>query len=128
MRSRIACGLICVFLYLGVSPMAFAITPVRPSRRVQRIRSAIVRLGTGEQTRVAVRLTSGARLKGYISSADDETLTITDLSTGVQEQVKYSDIAQARGQNLTSGQKLAIGTVFIVGLLVALLLMAHSAR
>jgi CBS domain containing-hemolysin-like protein len=120
----VALGLVFVFLFGVFSPAAFAIVPSNP----EKIRNGIVRLGTGEQARVAVKLRNGTRLKGFVSSASEEAFTVSDLNTGSKQEVSYSDVAQVHGHNLTSGQKLAIGAVFIVAFIVALLLVAHSAR
>lgn len=125
---RVALGLVFVFLYNVLSPAAFAIAPISPPTQAEKVRRGIVRLGTGEQTRVAVRLRNGTRLKGYVSSAADETFTISDLNTGSKREVSYSDVAQVHGHNLTSNQKLAIGAVFIVAFFVALLLLVRSDR
>lgn len=120
MRSRIAVVFICLFLCGCLAPVAFAIRPVVPSKRTEKVRAAIARLGTGQQTRVAVRLLNGAHVKGYISSASNETFTISDVTSGLQQEVRYSDVVQMRGQNLTSNQKIAIGTAIILAFLLAL--------
>lgn len=120
MPSRIAAALICLFLCACLAPPAFAIRPVVPSKKAQKVRAAIARLGTGEQTRVAVRLLNGTRVKGYISSASDETFTVSDPTSGLQQEVRYSEIAQISGQNLTSNQKIAIGTAILLAFLLAL--------
>src|SRR5437879_1271545 len=108
MQNRIAVGLICVFLFNCSAPAAFAISPVMQSRKAQRVSTAIAQLGTGEQTRVAVRLRSGGRLAGYVSEANEESFTVSDLYTGLKRNVRYADVAQMHAQNLTRGQKYAI--------------------
>jgi hypothetical protein len=117
MQSKIASLLISVFFFYGFVTPAFAVTSTL-SKKAQKIHAAVELLGTGEQTRVAIKLKSGENVKGYISSATEETFTVSDLNTGVYQDVKYSDVAQMHGQNLTSGQKYVIAT----GILVALLL------
>ncbi|HWR34955.1 MAG TPA: hypothetical protein VN622_03675 [Clostridia bacterium] len=120
MRNRIAVGMICVFLYICLAPAAFAVMKVTEPTRAQQVRAGLLRIGTGDETRVAVRLQSGTRIKGFISAADDETFTISDAKTGLRRNVKYSDVAQIRAQNLTGGQKFAIGTAILVALILAL--------
>jgi hypothetical protein len=120
MQKRIALGLICVSLFNCFAPAAFAISPVTHSKKAQRVLAVIAQLGTGEQTRVAVRLRSGARLAGYVSAANGESFTVSDLYTGLQRNVKYSDVTQMHAQNLTSGQKYAIGTAILLAILFAI--------
>lgn len=126
MRSRIATALMLVLTYGYIAPAAFAITSVTETRKVERVRSGLLKIGTGEETRVAVRLRDGSRLKGYIFATDTETFSVADLKTGMRQTVGYSDVAQIRAQNLTSGQKLAIGSAVIVALLLALLYAARG--
>ena len=120
MRVRITAVLSCLLLYTWLAPAAFAIRPVGPSDKAHKVRAAIVQLGTGQQTRVAVVLLNGTHVKGYISSASQESFTISDLASGLQQEVRYSDVAQMRGQNLTSNQKIVIGTAIILAFLLAL--------
>ncbi len=127
MQRKIAFCLTCVFLYMCLAPAALAVTPVY-SKKEQQVRAAVAQLGTGKATRVAVKLRDGTRLKGYISSADNQTFSVSDLKTRLERVVRYSDVTQMHAQNLTDGQKILIGAAFVVALLTALLLAAHSSR
>lgn len=126
MRSRIAIGLMCVMTYGFLIPAAFAVTRVTGSAKIEQVRTGLSRIGTGEDTRVAVRLRNGSRLKGYLFSADTETFSVADLKTGIRRTVGYSDVAQIRAQNLTGGQKFAIGSAIIIALLLALVYAARG--
>jgi small nuclear ribonucleoprotein (snRNP)-like protein len=117
MRSKTAWLLIGAFLYFCFAPAAFALTRTE-SKKERQVRTAVAQLGTGEQTRIAVRLKNGSRLKGYIASSDDQTFTISDLSTRLARVVRYSDVAQMHAQNLTSGQKWAIGAAVFLALMI----------
>ncbi len=125
MVKRIAAGLVFVFVYFALSPFALAITP---KGKGEKVRVGLMRLGAGEQTRVAVKLRNGTRLSGYISSIDDDSFTVSELGSTKNREIDYSDVAQIHANNITSRQKFIIGTVFIVGFLTILLLVAHAAR
>jgi hypothetical protein len=91
MRTRkrfIAFWLVCAFLYGYLAPGALAVVPAALSKKAEKVREGVARLGTGEQTRVAVKLRSGARMNGYISSATEDTFTISDVITGVHREVR----------------------------------------
>ena len=120
MKSRIAFYLMLVFLYGYLAPTAFAIVRLTEPTRAQHVRTGLMRIGTGDQTRVTVRLRGGSRVKGYIVATGDETFTICQRKTGLLRIVKYSDVGQIRAQNLTRGQKFAIGTAIVVALILTL--------
>ncbi len=92
-----------------------------------KVRTAILRLGVGEETRVSVRLYDKSRLSGYISRANDSSFEVTDLTTGAQTDVPYQDVKQVKGQNLSTGATIAIAAGIAVGVtLLVLYLIARS--
>ena len=46
-------------------------------RFAEKIKANVLKLGTGESTRVKVKLRDNAKLEGYISDASAETFTVT---------------------------------------------------
>jgi hypothetical protein len=92
-----------------------------------RVRTEVARLGTGSDARVEVRLRDKTKLVGFISDVQSDTFAVTNLKTGATTQVPYADVAKVRGNNLSTGAKIAIGVAIGVGcvlLLAAILL--HS--
>lgn len=92
----------------------------KPARFTEKIKASVLKLGTGESTRVKVKLQDKTKLEGYISDAGAESFTVTNQKTGVATTVAYPQVKSVQGNNLSTGAKIAIGVgiaatiVFIV--------------
>jgi hypothetical protein len=81
----------------------------KQARFAEKIKANILKLGTGESTRVKVKLRDQAKLEGYISDAGAETFTVTNRKTGEATTVAYPQVKSVQGNNLSTGAKIAIG-------------------
>ena len=81
----------------------------KQARFAEKIKANVLKLGTGESTRVKVKLRDQAKLEGFISDAGAETFTITNRKTGVATTVAYAQVKSVQGNNLSTGAKIAIG-------------------
>ena len=81
----------------------------KQARFAEKIKTNVLKLGTGESTRVKVKLRDKAKLEGYISDSTAETFTVTNRKTGVATTVAYLDVKSVQGNNLSTGAKIAIG-------------------
>jgi hypothetical protein len=79
------------------------------ARFAEKVKANVQKLGTGESTRVKVRLRDQSKLEGYISDATGDTFTITNRKTGVATTVAYPQVKSIEGNNLSTGAKIAIG-------------------
>lgn len=83
-----------------------------------KVKAHILKLGTGETARVKLKLRDKTKLEGYVTEAGADSFTVIDTKTGAAATVAYPQVAQAKGNNLSTGAKIAIG----VGIGVALLI------
>lgn len=81
----------------------------KQARYAEKIKTNVLKLGTGESTRVKVKLRDQSKLEGFISDAGAETFTVTDRKTGVATVVAYPQVKSVQGNNLSTGAKIAIG-------------------
>jgi hypothetical protein len=81
----------------------------KQARFAEKIKANVLKLGTGESTRVKVKLRDKTKLEGYISDAGAETFTVTDRKTGAATTVAYPQVKSVQGNNLSTGAKIAIG-------------------
>jgi len=81
----------------------------KQARYAEKIKANVLKLGTGESTRVKVKLRDQAKLEGYISEAGAETFTVTNRKTGLATTVAYPQVKSVQGNNLSTGAKIAIG-------------------
>ena len=78
-------------------------------RFAEKVKASVLKLGTGEAARVKVKLRDKTKLEGYVSVAGGENFTVTNPKTGVDTSVAYSQVKSVKGNNLSTGAKIAIG-------------------
>ena len=84
-----------------------------------KVKREIARLGTGPEARVEVKLRDKTRVAGYVSEVSEDHFAVTDAKTGTVTVVPYPQVRQAKGNNLTTNQRIAIG----LGITAAVLLL-----
>ncbi|CAN5758690.1 hypothetical protein BH20ACI4_BH20ACI4_23920 [soil metagenome] len=89
----------------------------------EKVKTKITKLGIGQDARVKIKLKDGSKIKGYISEIGDNQFVVTNTETGQNTVVPYSGAKQVKGNNLSTGVKIAIG----LGILLAVVLIADSA-
>jgi hypothetical protein len=108
MKKICSAVLAALLLQLAAAP-AFANTnPKKDAERAGKVRTQLSKLGTGTNARIKVELRDKTKLEGYVSAADADTFTVTD-NTGKTTAVPYPQVNKAKGNNLSTGAKIAIG-------------------
>lgn len=85
-----------------------------------------MKLGVRPETRVDVRLKDRTKLSGYISEISDGSFAVTDLKSGEARTISYPDVVQVKGNNLSTGAKIAI-TVAIIAAAAIILYIVRGA-
>lgn len=83
------------------------------------IKSKISSYGTGQRAKVKIEMRDGRKLKGYISSINDDGFAFTDSQTGEQTTIAYKDVAKVKKQGLSTFAKIGIAGAVLGGVLVA---------
>ena len=86
-----------------------------------KVRAAVLKLGTGEAARVRVTLRDKTKLEGYVSGAGEDSFAVTDAKTGAVTTVAYPQVKGVRGNNLSTGAKIAIGAGIGAGVVLLIL-------
>ena len=121
MLKRICSIALAGLLLQAAAAPAFAKTnPEKESRRVEKVRAQLAKLGTGKDARVRVELRDKTRLEGYVSEAGADTFVVTNKA-GVATTVAYPQVVKAKGHNLSTGAKIAIGIGIGVGVFLLIL-------
>jgi hypothetical protein len=81
----------------------------KQARFTEKVKANVLKLGTGEAARVKVKLRDKTKLEGYISEADGERFIVTSSKTGMATEVAYPQVKSVKGNNLSTGAKIAIG-------------------
>ena len=90
----------------------------------QKLKSELEKLGTGRDARVEVKMRDKTKLKGHISEISYEYFVVVDTKTGSPTTVTYSQVEKVKGNNLSTGAKIAIGAGIVVGVLFIFALIA----
>lgn len=77
-------------------------------------------MGVGQTSLVSVKLRDKTRLTGYISEIGDRSFVVTDVKSADATTVAYPDVVQVKGNNLSTGAKIAIAAAIIVGVAIFL--------
>ncbi len=85
-------------------------------RKIEGIKKGVIGLGIGKDARIEVKLKDKTKVNGYISQADDNGFVVVD-SNNRSTQILYPQVKQVKGNNLSTGVKIAIG----LGILAAVL-------
>ena len=126
---------VLTMIVAGLVLSAVSVRPVWASSNVEKevrfagkVKSGIEKVGSGRDARIEVKLRDKTRLKGYVSEIGETEFVVTDAKTGASNKVAYANVAQVKGNNLSTGAKIGIGIGIGVGLtiLVVLLIIANS--
>ena len=104
-------------LFLCGTSVAAGSNEDKAARYAEKIKAGISKLGTGATARVEVKLRDKTKLKGYVSEISDNHFVVIDDRTGAAITVAYPQVKQVKGNNLSTGAKIAIG-IGVVALLV----------
>jgi len=116
-----------IFTLVGAAPVSAKSKAEKEAERAAKVKAGIAKLGVGKEARIAVKLRDKTRVSGYISQAGEDSFVITDLKTGATTDVAYTDVTQAKGQNLSTGATIAIAVAVAVGVtLLVLYLVARA--
>src|SRR5258708_6703481 len=80
-----------------------------------KVKAEIFKLGTGPAAHVEFKLRDGTKLKGYVAEAGEDHLVVVD-EIGASTEVPYPQVKQTKGNNLSTGVKIAIvvGIILVV--------------
>ncbi|HET8671278.1 MAG TPA: hypothetical protein VFM05_11820 [Candidatus Saccharimonadales bacterium] len=82
------------------------------ARRLEKVRAQLAKLGTGSDARIKVELRDKTKLEGYMGEAGTESFVIVNKA-GVATTIAYPQVVKAKGNNLSTGAKIAIGTASV---------------
>ena len=93
----------------AVTPAYAASKEEKQARLAEKVKTSVLKFGTGEAARVKIKLQDKTKLTGYIGAADGDGFTVIDKKTGIATTVVYAQVKSVEGHNLSTGAKIAIG-------------------
>ncbi|MFN2492313.1 MAG: hypothetical protein ABR501_05445 [Pyrinomonadaceae bacterium] len=95
----------------------------RTALLASQVKAGVVYLGAGTSSRVRVVLYDKTKYHGYITEIADDHFVIADAKTGATAPIAYAEVKGIKGNNLSTGAKVAIG-VAIAAAVVAIIVAA----
>lgn len=118
-------SLMLIGLILNLSFVSYAFADGKPdkkARTAENVKLGVAKLGTGEAARVEIKLYDNTKIKGYVKEANDNSFTVVTTQNGAEQNIPYSQVKQIKGNNLSTGAKIAIGLGILAAVLVILLI------
>jgi hypothetical protein len=95
-------ALICLLLVTANFTFISAQTQTDESASLTaKVKSSVLKRGTGENKRVKVIMLNGIESKGYISQAGEDSFELTDSKTKQSRSIFYRDVRKVRGNGLS---------------------------
>lgn len=109
-KKILSLALVILVINLAFGVTAFAGTRAdKEAKFAAKVRNELAKLGTGTDARVEVKLRDKTKLKGYISQINENSFVVVADNTNAPTEVSYSQTKQVKGNNLSTGAKIAIG-------------------
>ncbi len=109
LRKCLSLALAGLLFHVSVGPVFAKSKAEKEAQFAAKVKANILKLGIGETALVKLKLRDKTKLEGYISEAGEDSLVVTDARTGTATTVAYPQIGQVKGNNLSTGAKIAIG-------------------
>lgn len=116
-------ALLCSF---GGVPALAASRAEKEARQAEKVRQGILKLGVGPEAQVRVKLRDKTALAGYVSRAGEDSFVVTDARTGVATAVPYPQVKTVKGNNLSTGAKIAIGVGIVAAVVLVIVLVVRA--
>jgi hypothetical protein len=99
----------------------------KEARFTEKVKEGIIKLGTGAEARIKVKLQDKTKLKGYVREAGEDSFVIVDEKTGATSTVTYSQVKQVKGNNHSKAVEIAIGVgLILLPIIMVIILISKS--
>jgi len=115
--------LTALLLNAGIGTVYAKSNAEKEAQHAGKVKQAIVRLGTGETALVKIKLRDKTKLEGFVNAIGEDSFVVTDGKTGIATTVAYPQVKKVKGNNLSTGVKIAIG----VGIAIAVVIIIAAA-
>ena len=122
--TTIVITLLLIFTLTGQRQALASSKAERQARAAEKVKAGILKLGVGEQARVTVKMDNKTKVVGYISEIQNDHFVVTDLKSATSTTIAYTGVTQVKGNNLSTGAKVAIW----VAVAVAVAIILYSVR
>jgi len=124
-KKYLSIALICLLLVTANFVLISAQTQTdKTASLITKVKTTVLKRGTGESKRVKVIMLNGTELKGYISQASEDSFELTDSKTKQSRSIFYRDVEKVRGNGLSKTVIITLGVVGAVTVVVLYVVLA----
>ena len=121
MLKKLFAAIVAVLIF-NMATVAFASgLPEKEAKLTEKVRTNILKLGTGPDAKVELKLKDGSKLKGYVKESDENQFVVVDPQGG-ETAVPYSNAQQVKGKNHIKGVYLVVGFTAALVILILIVL------
>jgi hypothetical protein len=110
-----------IMVIIGSRPALAAEPNVKEAAFTEKVKAAIVKVGIGPSAKVEITLRDKSKLKGYIQEVNEDHFVLVRDKTGAATEIAYPRVRKVKGNNLSTGAKVAIG--FGIGIAILLIVL-----
>lgn len=85
----------------------FMLAQAKGGKSPEQVKAEVLKRGTGERTKVKVKLRNGSEVRGYISKANQDTFDIHGKN-GETVTLAYADVISVHKPGMSTGAKIGI--------------------
>ena len=106
--------------------MAFSLCNSAPiqaqttSKDAEKVKEHISKIGTGDKSKVEIKLRDKTTIKGHVSQTSADTFTVVEKETGQTKTISYNDVTSLKGPGLSKQTKIIIWSSVAAGIGIAL--------
>ena len=120
LKKLMSMSLIVLVMNLAVASVFAETNEEKEAKFTEKVRAQVTKLGIGKDARIDVKLKDGTKVKGYVSQINETGFVVMNEKTATPMEVAYPQTKQVKGNNLSTGVKIAIGVAVVFLALVIL--------
>ncbi len=116
-----------ILSFIGVPSIVAQAKEEKAAAFTADVKKRVVKLGTGSEAKLQVKLQDKTKLKGYVSKIADDSFAMTDPKTNAETNVSYANVTQLKTR-MSNGEVILISALAGAGAIIALFVAAwyHS--
>ena len=116
LKKILSLALVALLFNVGVGVVYARSQDDKDTRRIEKVKESVKKLGTGPEARAKIKLKDGREFKGSIREVTDDGFIILEEKTQAAVTVTYAQVAELKGKNRLTAAKVGINVAKGVGI------------
>jgi hypothetical protein len=126
-RKNLSLVIVALLLNLSLYSTITA-TPLldKKEKLVRKVEANVKKLGVGPDAKIKVKLKDGTKFNGYVYAINAESFIVMSDKSGNTHEVPFTKVKQVKGNNMSTGVKIAIGFGILAAIVVVIAIVSAS--